>query len=400
MQHMSTRKHPARAALAFAMFVGAILACDWNNVNTNLGRTCFNAGSGSSCLEYKTWGQNIDSRINQQAIGYAYIIINNGLAMETKAFGKARTAPDAPETAMTQDLRMNAASVTKTMTAVAALKLLAAKNVSVTSSISPYLPSGWTLGTGVSAITFAELLTHTSGIRTPANTGNSFANLKTVMGQNITTKAAQYDNNNFAIFRIIFTYLNGYNDTGKTDADIATATDAGYLSYMKSVYEPDIKIACKPGNNPVFSYPFPQNSAAGTDWGDWTSQCGGGGLQLSLTDMGVFMARLMAGIYLPKTSNNANQVTLPQMVSNLYGWDVTWPNTHGTCVMKNGNLGGGNPFVPRLATLFVYCSDTGLGMVGLANSTLPTMSTRNYGFAGGLDDIVFQAYEASWQPGP
>ncbi|HEY5837720.1 MAG TPA: serine hydrolase [Pyrinomonadaceae bacterium] len=366
----------------------------------NLGRTCFDAGSGSSCLEYKTWGQNIDSRINQQAVGYGYIIINNGLAMETKAFGKARTAPDAPETAMTVDLRMNAASVTKTMTAVAALKLLAAKNVSVTSSISPYLPSGWTLGTGVSAITFAELLTHTSGIRTPANTDNSYASLKTVMGQNITTKAAQYDNNNFAIFRIIFTYLNGFNDTGQTDAAIATATDAGYLAHMKSVYEPDIKIACKPGSNPVFSYPYPQNSAAGTDWGDWTSQCGGGGLQLSVTDMGVFMARLMAGIYLPKTSNNANQVTLPQMVSNAYGWDVTWPNTHGTCVMKNGNLGGGNPFVPTLATLFVYCSDTGLGFVGLANSTLPTMSTRNYGFAGGLDDIVFQAYNASWQPGP
>lgn len=400
MQNVRSLKPQARSILALAMFVGVIIACDPKKVGENLGRTCFDAGSGSSCLEYKTWGQNIDSRIDQKAVGYAYIIINNGLAMETKAFGKARTAPDAPETAMTVDLRMNAASVTKTMTAVAALKLLAAKNVSVTSSISPYLPSGWTLGTGVSAITFAELLTHTAGIRTPANTDNSYAGLKTVMAQNITTKAARYDNNNFALFRIIFTYLNGFNDAGKTDAAIAAATDAGYLAHMKSVYEPDVKIACKPGNNPVFSYPYPQNSAAGTDWGDWTTQCGGGGLQLSVTDMGVFMARLMAGIYLPKTSNNANQVTLPQMVSNLYGWDVTWPNTHGTCVMKNGNLGSGNPFVPRLATLFVYCSDTGLGFVGLANSTLPTMSTRNYGFAGGLDDIVFQAYEASWQAGP
>lgn len=401
MQNVRSFKAQARSLLAFAMFVGVIIACDPKKVNQNLGRTCFDAGSGSFCLEYKTWGQNIDSRIDQKAVGYAYIIINNGLAMESKAFGKARHANDPPETAMTLDLRSNAASVTKTMTAVAALKLLAAKNVSVTSSISPYLPTGWTLGTGVSAITFAELLTHTSGIRTPANTGNSYASLKTVMTQNITTKAAQYDNNNFALFRIIFTYLNGYNDTGKSDANITAATDKGYVDYMKTVYEPDIKISCKPGNNPVFSsYPFPPGSTNGTDWGDWTSVCGGGGLQLSVTDMGVFMARLMAGIYLPKTSNNANQVTLPQMVSNMYGWDVTWPNTHGTCVMKNGNLGGGTPFVPRLATLFVYCSDTGLGFVGLANSTLPTMSTRNYGFAGGLDDIVFQAYEASWQPGP
>lgn len=402
MQNVRSRKNQARSILAFAMLVGMIIACDWNKVKENAGKKCFDAGSGSSCLEYKTWGQNIDSRINQQAVGYGYIIINSGLAMETKVFGKARTAPDSPETAMTQDLRMNAASVTKTMTAVAALKLLAAKNVSVTSSISPYLPSGWTLGTGVNAITFAELMTHTSGIFStatpPVGFGSDYASLKSVMGQNITTKAPQYQNANFALFRILFTYLNGYNDAGKTDAQIAAATDAGYLSYMKTVYEPDIKIACKPGNNPVFSYPFPQNSAAGTDWGDWTATCGGGGLQLSVQDMGVFMAHLMAGLYLPKTSNNANEVTLPQMVSNMYGWDVTWPTTHGTCVMKNGNLGGGNPFVPTLATLFVYCSDTGLGFVGLANSTLPTMSTRNYGFAGGLDDIVFQAYNASWQP--
>lgn len=395
MQNASTRKTRARAALALATFVGMIIACDWNKVNENLGRTCYN---NANCLDYKTWGQNVDARINQQAVGYAYIIIKDGLQMESKAFGKARTSPDAPETAMTMDLRMNAASVTKTMTAVAALKLLAAKNVSVTSSISPYLPTGWTLGTGVNAITFAELMTHTSGIRTPANTGNTYANLKTVMAQNITTKAAQYDNNNFALFRIIFTYLNGFNDAGKTDAQIAMATDAGYLSYMKSVYEPDIKIACKPGNNAVFSYPYPQNAAAGTDWGDWSTQCGGGGLQLSATDMGVFMAHLMTGQYLPKTSNNANEVTLPVMVSKMYGWDVTWPSTYGTCVHKNGALGGGNPFVPRLSTIYVYCPDTGLAFVGLANSTLPFQNPHVYGFSGTLDDIVFYSYTDSWKP--
>lgn len=394
MQTASTRKNRARATLAFAMLVGTIIACDWNKVNENLGRTCYK----TDCLEYKTWGQNIDNTVNQQAVGYAYIIINNGLQMETNAFGKARTAPDAPETTMTLDLRSNAASVTKTMTAVAALKLLAVKNVSVTSSISPYLPKGWTLGTGVSAITFAELLTHTSGIRNPSNLDTSYASLKTIMGQNITTKAAQYQNANFALFRIIIPYLNGYNDTDKTDADITAATDKGYLDYMKSVYEPDIKISCKPGNNPVLSYPYPQNSAAGTDWGDWTSQCGGGGLQLSVTDMGVFMAHLMTGLYLPKTSSNPNETTLPTMVSNMYGWDYTWPNTYGTCVVKNGDLGGGNPFIPILSTLYVYCPDTGLAFVGLANSTLPFQSPHNYGFSGALDDIVFQSYTASWKP--
>jgi len=398
MQSTSKQKQRVCATLIFASLVAMIFACDPKKVNENLSRTCYK----TDCLYYKTWGENIDNTINGQAVGYAYIIINNGLAMESKAFGKARTSPDSPEMAMTLDLKSDAASVTKTMTAVAALKLLAAKNVSVTSSISPYLPSGWTKGTGVNAITFAELLTHKSGFFSsatpPVGFATDYASLKTLLSQNITTKAAQYQNANFALYRILFTYLNGYSDTGKSDADIDAATQKGYLAYMKTVYEPDIKISCKPGNNPVKSYPYPVNNTNGTDWGDWTTTCGGGGLQLSATDMGVFMAHLMTGLYLPKTSNNANETTLPTMVSNKYGWDYNWPSTYGTCVVKNGDLGGGNPFIPTLSTLYVYCPDTGLAFVGLANSTLPFQTPHSYGFSGALDDIVFDSYTKSWKP--
>ncbi len=56
--------------------------------------------------------------------------------------------------------------------------------------------------------------------------------------------------------------------------------------------------------------------------------------------------------------------------------------------------------MPILSSLYVYCPDTGLGFVGLANSTLPVMATHNYGFRGALDDVVFQAYTASWKPQP
>jgi CubicO group peptidase (beta-lactamase class C family) len=384
-----------RAALISAILVASIiLGC--STVNQNLSQTCYKG----NCLGYTTWGQNIDTTINQQAVGYAYIILNNGLLVASNAYGKARTASNPPQTAMTLDARSNAASVTKTMTAVAALKLLAAKNVSVTSTIAAYLPQSWSLGQGVSAITFAQLLTHTSGIRDPLNLGTSYASLKTIMAQNIlpANKVKNYQNANFALFRILIPYLNGFNDQGVQD--IAAATDQGYLTYMSSVYSPDIPISCKPGLNPVLSYPYPPGATKGTDWGDWTDLCGGGGLQLSVNHMGVFMAHLMLGLYLPKTSNNPNETTLSEMVSKMYGWDYTWPTTYGTCVAKNGDLGGGMPFVPILSSLYVYCPDTGLGFVGLANSTLPVMATHNYGFSGALDDIVFQAYTASWKPQP
>src|SRR5882724_9673644 len=298
MQNALSSTRRARTILIFVVLIGTmIFGCNPATINQNLSRTCYQG----NCLEYATWGQKIDSTINQQAVGYAYIIINNGLQETTNAFGKARTSSDAPETAMTLDVRSNAASVNKTMTAVAALKLLAAKNVSVTSSISPYLPKSWTLGQGVSAITFAELLTHTSGIRDTLSPDTSYANLKKTMAQDIqpANKVYTYQNANFALFRIMIPYLNGFDDTNVQD--IGAATDQRYLDYMNSVYAPDIKITCKPRLNPVLSYPYPPGSTHGTDWGDWTDLCGAGGLQLSVHDMGVFMAHLMLGSYLPKT---------------------------------------------------------------------------------------------------
>jgi CubicO group peptidase (beta-lactamase class C family) len=313
---------------------------------------------------------------------------------------------------MTLDARSDVASVTKTMTAVAALKLLAAKNVSVTSAIAAYLPQSWSLGQGVSAITFAQLLTHTSGFQNlqPSNApAQTFSELKTLLASDVSqsyktqcqqnyaagTFSSCYNNANFALFRILIPYLNGFNESGVQD--LATATAQQYLSYMNSVYGPDIPITCTPTANAVWSYPYPPGSTKGTDWGDWNDTCGGGGLYLSAQQMGVFLAHLMLGSYLPTSSNNPNETTLPTMVSSMYGWDATWTDTHGTCVMKNGDLGSGNPFVPYLSTLYIYCPTTGLGFVGLANSTLPVMAVRNYGFAGALDDIVYQAYIASWQ---
>src|SRR5262249_49968928 len=164
----------------------------------------------------------------------------------SNAYGKVRTASDPPQTTIMLDARSNPASVTKTMTAVAALKLLAAKNVSVTSTIAAYLPQSWSLGQGVSAITFAQLLTHTSGIRDPVNLGTSYASLKTIMAQNIlpANKVKNYQNTNIALFRILIPYLNSFSDQGAQD--IAAATDQSYLTYMSSVYNPEISISCKP----------------------------------------------------------------------------------------------------------------------------------------------------------
>jgi CubicO group peptidase (beta-lactamase class C family) len=379
--------------LAVAIAAGALVGCPLTQVNQNLGRTCF----GNQCLTYTTWGANIDAIIDKQAVGYAYAILDHGLLVASNAFGEARTQADPPKSAMSLDGVSNAASVNKAMTATAALKLLAAKHVPVGSKMSAYLPSRWSLGKGVKDITFAELMTHASGIRDPNNHGKSFAGLQAILAQDIATadKVYDYENANFALFRILIPYLNGFNESGVQD--IGAATDSRYQSYLRSVFVNGPPVTCKPATQPLPVLSYQTASGSGTDWGDWTDLCGGGGLQLSVNQMGTFMAYLMTGVFLPTTSSDPNTTTLPGMVSKMYGWDYNYPADHGNCVVKNGDLGTGNPFVPYLSTLYVYCPDTGLALVALANSTLPFQTPHSYGYSGALDDIVYKAYTQSWQ---
>jgi CubicO group peptidase (beta-lactamase class C family) len=397
----------------------------------------FEACYNGKCLSYATWGKHIDDQINGVAVGYAYRIERGGaLTNGYKAFGKARTAADPPVTAMSVKAPFNIASVSKTLTAVAVLNLLAAEQVSVKDSIAPYLPPTWQLGPGVSAITFEQLLTQTSGIRVPTGADDiRYSGLKALMGQTIDPAYKAdcyqdyqrrlqgeqgvkcYTNTNFALFRIIIPYLwhrgnpeypsllallNLPPDQYETALESLTAKD--YLAYLNTVYGPSIPITCTPpGGAKMLAYIYP-GGASGSDWDDWRLACGAGGIQLSADQMATFLANLAKGAYLPLQrvlSSGPYTTTLPEMVSNLYGWDWRYQDTtHGTCVQKNGGLGNSaipatstspaQPATPAVRTLIVYCLQTGLGFAGLANSLLGKSR-------GAWDSMVEAAYNASWQ---
>ena len=75
--------------------------------------------------------------------------------------GMARTDTDSPASPMTPYAMTNVASVSKTLTAVGVLQVLATTlGENIDTSISNYLYSDWTQGQYVSQITFRDLLTH------------------------------------------------------------------------------------------------------------------------------------------------------------------------------------------------------------------------------------------------
>jgi hypothetical protein len=99
---------------------------------------------------------------------------------------------------------------------------------------------------------------------------------------------------------------------------------------------------CKPPAqlNPAFAsvltYPFPAGSANGTDWGDWTLSCGGGGWVLKASDLNNVMLDLAAGNLLLTNAQKS------QMNLNCLGWDCSVrPDCPSPYVCKNGSLSSG-----------------------------------------------------------
>src|SRR5262249_42205618 len=110
------------------------------------------------------------------------------------------------------------------------------------SSIEPYLPSDWTRGSGISNVTFRNVMQHTScltppGCLNPPGDGDLYAALKariaagvnsstldnncSVVGSCTVGSTYQYDNAEYALLRVIIPYIvdgpQAYNGLGNTD---------------------------------------------------------------------------------------------------------------------------------------------------------------------------------------
>src|SRR6185369_17330493 len=114
----------------------------------------------------------------------------------------------------------------------------ASHNRSLDDKIAPFLPPDWTKGPNVSTITFRELLTHRAGFRSTANT--DYAGLKGQIATGVTSAnkaTAMYNNLNFALFRVLLPYMEGFSDPGAATRDAVTS--AFYVDYIrKNVLQP------------------------------------------------------------------------------------------------------------------------------------------------------------------
>ncbi len=241
-----------------------------------------------------TLSERLHASLSGTTYGYAMQIRKNGQPAVTRIWKKARGASDG-NAAWNLDTRMHIASVSKFITAVAMVKMLDAKGISVDAKIAPYLLASWVKGTNVDKITFRQLLRHTSGFRTDSS-ASDFATMKwwTMIGVGNNNGTKDYENMNFGLCRILLSTVGGLpNNLAFNDATYDYVTIETFRKYVQdNVFTPSnvvgVSFAPVPFKTDALAYSSASDSS-GWNSGDLASMAGGAAFRLSINELLDFM---------------------------------------------------------------------------------------------------------------
>ena len=284
--------------------------------------------------------QNVKDALQDETVGFSYTINLNGKWERKGASGFARTALDG-ELEMSENTRINIASISKLVSTIAALKLIDENpNVSINTPIGEYLPENWNPTDDVANITFAQLLNHTSGLHIPGSEDGEpeqlFYNLRDVV-ENTPVGINTYDyvNINFALFRVLIPHLVGeVKLSSEISPDFIYATL--YEKYIQENILNPIGIgsaSLKQENGDALLYRFPYDNSTGEDPGDWTMISGAGGWYMSAFQLANFIA------FIWHSEELISKDMRHDMNNNLLGLSESLSNgDHGTYQAKGGGL--------------------------------------------------------------
>jgi Beta-lactamase len=294
-------------------------------------------------LDVNGFIQALETALNNSTAGYSLRLRQNGSTIYTVDWNWAHEPQDSSES-WTPDVRMHVASCSKIVTAIAMTKLLNSKNLSYDTPIINYLPAYWTKGPNVDEITFAELMTHTSGLAFGNTTSRSdFEFMKEQIAAG-TTQIGQYSyqNMNFGLCRILISTINGNIPVdwtiafpffqGLDDLVWDYVTLSAYQAYVNAnLFAPSgVSGPTLYHETPdALAYNFP---VSGNGWnsGNLATMAGGAGWHMSVDEllnvMGTF--RRNGTIMSPAAAQT--------LLDDSFGIDWTMTTPLGTYYAKNG----------------------------------------------------------------
>jgi CubicO group peptidase (beta-lactamase class C family) len=289
--------------------------------------------------------KGFQAALGTQAEGYAYAVGRRGKVIASDGVHRARSANDPPASTWSPDVRINLASVSKSVTAVALLKLFLDQGRSVDDNFYPFIASTYpTVGAGVATVSVRDLLTMKSGMVVD---GTLFMPdvqtfLSTYLQQGLVGTRGQtyaYSNTNFTILQTLIGQLSGQ----------------GYVDYVTQ------SVLIPMGINPSIFNPVPDPSASatlsyssGTDplhgmyWPPIQAVAAGGWIS-SAAELIKFLEGVRSHAVLPA------ETTL-QMLNGQLGWYV-YDGLYGQYFHHNGGLLNGLTPAQGLDTGIIHLAD-------------------------------------------
>lgn len=319
------------------------------------------------CFDLDTLANKLATAVDGANIKWG-LEVRRGLQVIQKRDGVNRTFLDPPETGdFTVHDRFNPASVGKSITAIALLKLMNEQGIGLNTPIWTFLPATWVIPVENQTITFAEILGHRSGLRDVSGAWEyGFAKVEQYMETAITApKTSSYENINYGVARVLVSRLAGEN--WALGGDGVTR----FINYVNNTILAPLGIynaLYKSTGNPTLFYPIPQ-VGNGTDYGDWTANAGVAGPHLTIHELAVFAQATFAGLIVPTTILSAIKA---QAAANRFGigWGDRGPDgimsgaypDGTTCWGKGGNFPG-----PRFLNTEIVACDNGLSVMVMGN---------------------------------
>lgn len=326
---------------------------------------------GKACVSVCQIEKNLRAQLDGKVTGYSFFV---GTYPKFGSGGQARVNADGalPFTSAT---KITVASVSKFVTAVAAVRILDQAGVSLDAAIGPYLPADWSSASAyVKGITFSQLLGQRSGIKDYGNVTQDYAQLRKFFTASVNVRGATtcqgadvvnpanpinsknmdwcYSNYNFAIMRVLLPKVAGHAEDANPLTRPATLANQYVKLVQQNVFDRvgQTGVTCKPpaSNNHAYAYKNVGVNAAGTDFGDVSLICGAAGWYLSAEDLGKVMLSLNTkdGKILSAT---ASKDLFDTMRKRGLGWDVVL----NTELEKNGGWGAncdGNDVCDNIST--------------------------------------------------
>lgn len=394
--------------------------------------------TGQSAFDPELMGANIDLMSAGNAVGYGYAISYQGNpTASVGGGGQARTGADQPAEAFSSLTEMDISSVSKTVTATAILHLLQSQpgglDAALSTPLSDYLPSDWSMGANVADITLRHLLTHTSGLSESdnpidVNFGNpsnaTYVNLKNLIAAPAPGPDDEYDpvyhgpvwdgsynNANFALLaRVVLPKLvnPAINLTAANYPDRDLTSGTIYKHYVQDeIFEPlgifgaDLDVT---DPYPTLGYFLGQEDESGEPPIDRTTTGGAGGWKMDARELARFLDGIQRdnSILAPATRQMRDQQQL--------GWYQS-ENAFGESFSHNGANSGDDGFfrsqIIAMPTDVEVAYLMNSGWASLPGGDIFTMLQTAYvnawtdltvGGTSGPDDFVVRLNNSGFRP--